>query len=265
MPETLQGRSTSFPVRAPTDLEIAQRLQTLCESKGFVYDVQALRDLASSSCGNVRLAEQNLFAVSLYGDISMESCRAVAVVDLAEISKGLCALGRDLSKSLDIFDGVLSSYGIRSTYRGILHLLVEAARFGASTTGYAATQPAKEIWGAMPKKVASLLDYMVTRNSLDDVYLFRTDLVVMHTRYLKGEVPDIDLTPAATGSVKGDAEPQKKLSDDPWTRMDETRVLLAKERQEKLKGGDGKLKLGPGLTSWPVETTNVKPNTLRRS
>jgi hypothetical protein len=212
------------------------------------------------------MALHHLQGVAACGPVVLDTVHQVVCASRTEVSRGLCLLGRDLAGSLDVFDSVLSAHGPKSAYRAMLSLLVDAARYGASLERWEASTPAREIWKTMPKKVHSLIDYVMSRQRFEDPCLFRSDLIVMHTRYLKGEILDVlPEAPKAAGASRatGGAAQKVEMPEDSWELMDAVREQRERERKERLTGKITR-ELGPGL-SVPAETTNSKPVSLRRS
>jgi DNA polymerase III subunit gamma/tau len=267
MPEALAGRSITIPVRAPSDDKVAKRLAVVCEKEGLNFEPGALQMIADASAGNVRKSEQVLEGVSLLGSISLQNCRDAAVLDLDLISKGIQALGRNLDESLTLFEQASATFGVEAVYKGILRLLVDAAWFGASLEKRQVSKAAKEIWHLIPKKVPTLIDYIVSREVLTDLCLLRSDLVVMHARYLKGEILDSEIsTTSDPGLSASKVESSKKTteSEDSWETLERVRKQKRLEREAKLGGAGSSFDDGPTL-DWPAETTNAKPSSLKRS
>ena len=268
VPPALWSRSTVLPIRLLSVEETVSKLTRICESEGLTAERGALTDIAVNVGGHLRDAEQLLRVASLLSSsITALEIQEAGVPSLVDISKALILLPRDPDRALSEFDRITGYSGSREVYESILHLLVEASRYGLSLERYDAIPPARELYKAFPRKIQPILDYILTKQRLDDPYLLRADLVVLHARYLIGDIPDISIEqPVAAAKQQmpmAASAPSVQKSRDPVKAAQAQRAILARERDARM-GAISFAKNEKPMQSFEEETTNAKPPGLSR-
>ena len=285
VPPALVSRSLAPPIRSLATMDVLVRLRVVASAEGLRYEDSALLRIAEVSCGHVRDAEQALRLAHLSsesGDIDEAAVSAAGILSRASIGRALALLPRDPAASLSIIDECSSRAGARAVYDAMLSLLVEAARHGLSLGKYEASPASIEVYNAFPRKIQAVLDYLLSRNTLTDGNLLRADILVLHARYLLGDIYDTALganpptTPSAgtTGVMAGKgpsaSQPAAPVAlttkngyTDPVTAAIATRALKSRERQDRLGITDNPLR-EEAMPGAPVERTSAVPFTLSR-
>lgn len=268
VPAALWSRSMVLPIKLLSTQEVSTKLTRICDANGLTITTQALQDIAIACGGHMRDAEQLLRVASILNkDVTALEVEESGVPSLNDIAKALISMPRDPAGTIEAFDRILSYSGAREVYASMLHLLVESARFGLSLERYEASIPAKDLYRAFPRKIQSILDYILSKQRLDDPCQLRADLVVLHARYLIGDIPDIDFSTkaaTATTSVSTPAGPVKKEKyTDPVQAAAAQRQLKAQERVVRMGAVDTSKDEKP-IPSFGEERTNAKTVKLSR-
>ena len=272
VPRALWSRSMVLPIRLLGAQEVQKKLIRVCEAEGVSHDPQAITSIAVSCGGHMRDAEQMLRIALLAGggELTLKSVEESGIAPLAEMSRALITMPRDPAGSLQVFDRVMSMAGARSVYEGLLYLLVEASRFGLSLErAQDVVTPAREIYRAFPRKVAPILDYIVSRQRLDDMHLLRADLVVLHARYLLGDIQDTKNVETTVTTTKGadkvvpSGNNNRDRYVDPVQAAVAQRVMKAQERKTKMAGTAVTVEEA-ALSSFGEERTNSRPFKVER-
>ncbi len=272
VPPALWSRSMVLPIRLLSNQEVSQKLTRVCMSEGMQFDPQAVTSIAVACGGHMRDAEQMLRIAMLAGDgaLTLQSVEESGIVPLTEMSRALTLMPRDPASSLAVFDRIMSVSGPRAVYEGLLYLLTEAARFGLSLErAQDVIIPARDIYRAFPRKSQSLLDYIVTKQRLDDQHLLRADLVVMHNRYLLGDIQDSKITETVSdskprgGSPLDLSSPSKDKYTDPVQASVAQRAMKAQERKSRMSGSAATEEEG-ALPTFGEERTNARPFKVER-
>ena len=281
VPPALVSRSLAPPIRVLTPMEVLGRLRHVSAAEGLQCDDQALLLIAESCCGHIRDAEQTLRLAHLssdHGMIDVQSVTDAGVISRSQIGKALAMLPRDPAGALQIVDEYASRAGARAVYDCMMSLLVEAARHGLSLGKFEAHAAAIAVYNAFPRKIQSVLDYLLTRNTLTDSNMLRADILVLHARYLLGDIYDTSAASkppieASTGVAGVSARPQataaslvqrrKSEYDDPVATAIATRTLKAKERRERLGITEHPIR-EEAMPGAPAERTSAVPFTFGR-
>lgn len=285
VPPALVSRSLAPPIRVLTTMEVLGRLRTVSDAEGLTYDDSALLQIAEASCGHIRDAEQALrlsYLSSASGKVDSESVTNAGILSRARIGHALAMLPRDPAGSLAIIDEHSSRAGARAVYDCMLSLLVEGARYGLSLGKFEASAASIEVYNAFPRKIQAVLDYLLSRSALTDSNMLRADILVLHARYLLGDIYDTAAGTAppsmsvagSTGKLGGKqsstastaatvAPRQKNGYIDPIRAAIETRALKSRERQERLGIIDNPLS-EEAMPGAPTERTSAVPFTLGR-
>lgn len=285
VPPALVSRSLAPPVRALTTMEVFTRLKSVAEAEGLRYEDKALLLIADACGGHVRDAEQSLrlaFLSSSDGIVGEEAVANAGVVSRSVIGKALSMLPRDPAGTLAIVDECAGRAGARAVYDTMLSILVEAARHGLSLGKYEASPAAIELYNSFPRKIQAVIDYLLSRNTLSDTNMLRADILVMHARYLLGDIYDTaagvsppttqaagvtgkSAAPGAQPAAQASAVSSKNKSgySDPLAAALATRAMKSRERQERLGAVDSPMKES-AMPGAPVERTSAVPFTLGR-
>ena len=244
MPKTLRSRCTEFQIPLPSEANVIKKLEKICEINDLKYTPDALFTIVQSTGRHYRDAEGRLELVTRLGEINEENVSKVVVLYNKEITYLLAALPYDLSKTFKAAEYLISRTNIKDIYEGILRILNDTIKYNQGFTfenstysGYLAILSKQ--YGTSAFEV---LDYLLTKQRLNDLTLFFSDLLIIHYKFLQGqfdpkEVPAKAQT-STTGTVK---EPAKKIDravgldfinkQPPWEKED----LIRQIKQKKLK------------------------------
>jgi DNA polymerase III subunit gamma/tau len=284
MPPALISRSVPVPIRVLTVAEVSHKLRAIQDAEGFTVEDQAIQDLAQASGGHMRDAEQLLRTAYLSREseeqiVTASDVQRSGVVSLHDLSRALQLMPRDTTSSLDMFGRAMATAGPRAVYEGLLELLVQASKFGLSLErDQDVPPPARDLYRYFPRKIQGLLDYILTRQRIDDALLLRADLIVMHARFLLGDIPDTNNQPqpvaapygstgaASVGSaaVTVPTSTKRDRATNPVEAAAQQRTLKEQERLTKLGMKDQGHHLEPAHPSFGPERTNSRPRMLER-
>ena len=282
VPPALMSRSLPVPVRRLAVGEVASKITRICAAEGITITTQAVNDLAVACSGHLRDAETMLRVAAMSREdltkpVDTDDVMRAGVAPYASISRAMQIMPRDPAESIRLLDHAESCAGPRAVYEALLLLLTEAARYGLSLEkDESVLKASKDLYRAFPRKIQPLLDYILTRQRIDDAALLRADLLVMYSRYLIGDIPDASQPQSATstGGITGAAANAQEslLKDDKRPKsVDPLAVALAQREQKaqerKAAQGnraDGSHRLEQAHPAFAQERTSVAPFAIVR-
>ena len=248
MPGTLASRCCQLHLNEPTEKDIVKKLQKICELRGIKCDSEALFTIVQSSGRHYRDAENKLKTVSLLGDVNIENAEKVVRLYKEQIAAILLTLPYDLSRCMQVADQLVSRMSVQDLYDGILRMLNDTIKYmsGITFDSERYTHLLKCLKKQLGTGAFEVLDYILSKNRLNNLTLFQSDLLVLHYRFMRGS-----FEPKATKGPQETAEEKDSESDTqkenrkgnqllkgmenlpPWQKEDRVRQF----KQQKIQKG----------------------------
>lgn len=267
MSNTLRGRCTPIPLERPTPEDVFNKLVRMCQVENIPFDRHALLGLATWSQGHFRDAENALRPLILLGGINMENVTYITTFDVEATAAMLVALDGDLSKALTYAEEIIAKYGSDAVQTSMMRVLLDAIRYGLSGATMDVPECVKAVYNTYGPRMASVLNYLVSRSKITDSRLVTAELVSLRYKMLKG---DLDATSSSlfTKALR-EAPSEKKEAEgsnpDPEIKtgsiLSQQRALKAASRKGAGDGTQIEEKLSK---SWGPETVTESVS-LRRS
>lgn len=188
MHQTLRSRCMEFAIQDPSDRLVKAKLETICKAKGITHEDEALDDIVRATGRHYRDAENKLRQVSLLGDVTRDNVKRAVSLYVDETAGLLLTIPDDLGKALTFADYLLSKMNVHRVYALIVRILVDAIK---ASNGVAFPEGRySDILHAVSRKYAGMayevLDYLVSKNRLNDQQMFQSDILILHYRFRKG-------------------------------------------------------------------------------
>ena len=273
MPKTIKSRCSDFRLPEPSENDIIEKLEKICEIKDLKFNRDALHMIVLSVGRHYRDAENKLRQVSMLGDITIENVKSVVSLYDSEITSMLLALPNDLSTAINISDNLISLMDVRQIYNSILRLINDSIKNMNNVTF--GSQDYSKIIGSLRNSFGStlfeILDYVINKDRLNDVTMFQSDLLILHYKFLKGgfkfKAFDVPEEYKVVGKKEKDSsqnegrEILKDRSLEPWEKDDKLRSLKMKRLQtDKNESVEEKVS-----KKWGPETKFNVPNQPEKS
>jgi DNA polymerase III subunit gamma/tau len=247
MPPELRSRCVEFQLPQPTEAYVLKKLQKICELNSLQYTQDALFTIVQSSGRHYRDAEIKLEVTSRLGDINEENVAKVVTLYIKEIAYLLIALPYDLSKTFKAAEYLISRMNIKDLYGNILMMINDTIKYSQGFTFESASYV--EILKMLSKQYSAsafeVLDYLLSRQRLNDLTLFHSDLLILHYKFLQGhfDKKELVLPKVVTPKVypsNNDAEKKsgREIGLDyinqhaPWEREELVRQIKNKKSKE---------------------------------
>lgn len=188
MHNTLRSRCMEFAIQDPSEKLVKMKLEAICKSKTLVYDGEALEDIVRSVGRHYRDAENKLRQVSLLGDITRDNVKKAVSLYVDEATGLLLTIPDDLGRALTFSDYLVSKMNVHRIYSLIVRILVDSVK---QLNGVPFAEGRySELLHAISRKygamVYEVIDYLVSRNRLNDQQMFQSDLLILHYRFRRG-------------------------------------------------------------------------------
>jgi DNA polymerase III subunit gamma/tau len=245
MPKTLRSRCQEFQIPQPIEANVIKKLKTICELNNLKYTPDALYTLVQASGRHYRDAENKLGLTSKLGEINEENVAKVAVSYNKEISFLLAAIPYDLTKTLKAAEYLTSRMNIKDIYEGILRILNDTIKYNQGFAFENATYA--EYLNILSKQYGTsafeVLDYLLTKQRLNDITLFYSDLLIIHYKFLQCHFDPKVIPSKAQPTATDKKEPEKKIDralsmefinkQPPWEKEELIRKIKHKKLQEQ--------------------------------
>lgn len=237
MPKTLSSRCMSFQFLQPLELDIIKKLEKICQVENIEYNKEALYTIIRSTGRHYRDAENKLRQISLLGPVSFENVNKSVVLYDKEISLMLMHIPEDLSSAINISDYLVVHMDVNRIYYTILRLLNDSIKLlnGVAFESASYASILKDLKGKYGTMLFELLDYILSKNKLNDLTFFQSDLLVLHYKFQKGGIKFKPFdTPKKTVEKKENitASDERSIIEDknlqPWERDNLLRELKMK-------------------------------------
>lgn len=242
MPSTVKSRCCDFRLPEPSEKDILQKLEKICEIKKLKYHRDALHIIVRAVGRHYRDAENKLRQVSMLGDINMDNVKSVVSLYDNEVAAMLMALPTDLSLAIKTSESLMAMMDVRQIYETILRLLNDSIKSMSGVT-YESVDYSNIVLAlrnSFGNVLFEMLDFVLGKNRLNDITVFQSDLLILHYKFMKGgfKLKAFDIAPEQVSQVKKRAETQDEERDiiedknlQPWERDDLLRNLKLKKLQ----------------------------------
>ncbi len=196
VPPTLRSRCVEFQLPQPTEPNILKKLEKICELNNLKYTKDALFNIVQASGRHYRDAEIKLELASRLGDINEENVGKVVTLYTKEVAYLLIALSYDLVKTFKAAEYLLSRSNIKDIYEHILMMLNDTIKYSQGFTFE--SQSYIEILKMLLKQYGTslyeILDYILSKQRLNDLTLFHSDLLILHYKFLQNHFVPKEVT-----------------------------------------------------------------------
>jgi DNA polymerase III subunit gamma/tau len=247
MPPTLRSRCVEFQLPQPTESNVLRKLEKICELNSLKYTQDALFNIVQASGRHYRDAEIKLELASRLGDIDETNVGKVVTLYTKEIAYLLVALSYDLTKTFKAAEYLLSRSNTKDIYERILMMINDTIKYSQGFTFESNSYV--EILKMLSKQYGSslfeVLDYIISKQRLNDLTLFHSDLLIIHYKFLQShfDPKEIVVSKASpTGSGTASSSTSVKLDgtmgldyinkQPPWEREDLIRQIKHKKTKE---------------------------------
>jgi DNA polymerase-3 subunit gamma/tau len=274
MPPELRSRCVEFQLPLPTEANIQKKLEHICKVNNFNYTPDALSTIIQATGRHYRDAEIRLGTISKLGDINEENVGKVVTLYNKELAYLLSTLTYDLTKAFKAVEWLTGRVNIKNIYESILRMLNDSIKYTQGFTFESTSY--NEILKILSKQYGTsafeVVDYLLTKNRLNDLTMFQSDLLIIHYKFLQGHFEPKEPTPrkpAPESTTKVEKSPQVFDFDfinkqPPWEKEELIRQVKHKKLQEheesKVPENVSK-EWGPQI----IKTTAAKKAVLRQS
>lgn len=188
MHQTLRSRCMEFAIQDPSETLVKEKLSRICAAKGIGHEDDALEDIVRSVGRHYRDAENKLRQVSLLGEVSRENVKRAVSMYVDETTGLLLTLPDDLGKAITFADYLVSKMNVHRIYSLMVRILVDAVK---QSNGVPFPDGRySDLLRAVSKKYGPMayevLDYLVSKNRMNDQQMFQSDMLIVHYRFRKG-------------------------------------------------------------------------------
>jgi len=271
MPSTIRSRCCDFRLPEPTEKDIIQKLEKICELKGLKYEIDALHIILRAVGRHYRDAENKLRQVSMLGDINKDNVKSVVSLYDNEVAAMLLALPSELSTAIRMSEKLISSMDIRHMYESILRLLNDSIKNMNGVTFESAdyNNIVSSLRNSFGNTLFEILDYVLNKNRLNEVTVFQSDILILHYKFLKGGIKfkafdapvEVVQAKKRTDTQDDGREILEDKTLEPWEKDDKLRGLKAKklltEKNEQVTETVSKV--------WGPETKSKVPEQPKKS
>jgi len=249
MPKTIRSRCMSFQFVEPFEKDVVKKLKSIADERKISYEDEALHLIVRATGRHYRDAENKLRQVSLLGDVTADSVKAVTGAYDDEVVAMLATLSYDLSKSIKIADYLASRLNVRDIYEMVIRLSNDCIKYmsGVTYSSEHYTDLLKVLKKQYGNSLFEIIDYILTKNRLNDRTFFQADLLVLHYKFLRGNFEPKNIeAPKKESEDTPRVKKERTVDDDlletikdlqPWEREDAIRDFKTRkiaETQEEL-------------------------------
>lgn len=247
MPPELRSRCVELQLPQPTEAHVLRKLEKICELNDIKYTQDALFTIVQASGRHYRDAEIKLELISKLGEVNEENAKKVVTIYTKEIAYMLLALPYDLTKAFKAAEYLISRANIKDIYEDILMMLNDTIKHSNGFTFESASYT--EILKMLSKQYGTssfeVLDYILSRQRLNDLTLFHSDLLVLHYKFLQNHFEPKEMASKSTplsGTLKQDTagKSDRTIGLDfinghaPWEREELIRQIKHNKTKENL-------------------------------
>jgi DNA polymerase III subunit gamma/tau len=259
MSSTLRDRFMEFHVVKVSAELISQRLRTICEREGIVYQEDALQVIAERSEGHVRSAINLVEEIAYLGEISLENLNKVSKDFEEHLFTIVSNLGISLPKIIETYQSISSFLSPFEFYNLLLSLLSDATKFLFGYDGFSEKRKdllskLKEIHGY---SLAEFLNYLITRDKFVEKVGLQSDLIILHYKFCANNfAPRIQKEPSTNSQIQTVSKSDPSNSPFSYAELSKLSIkdrnqLLREERKKHQKTGEKeKSEIVP--TKWPL-------------
>lgn len=188
MHKTLRSRCMEFSIQEPSDENVRSKLRMICGAKDLSHEDGALDDIVRAVGRHYRDAENRLRQVSMLGDVTRENVKKAVAMYTDETAGMLLTIPDDLTKALTFADYLVSKMSVHRIYALAVRILVDTVKLANGLPFPAGRY--RELLAAVNRKYGAMafevLDYIVSKNRLNDLPMFQSDLLIVHYRFRRG-------------------------------------------------------------------------------
>ncbi len=247
VPSQLKSRCCEFQIPLPTEANIQKKLEYICNLNDYKYNPDALYSIIQSTGRHYRDAEIKLGLVVLLGDINEENVSKVVTTLNKEIAYLLASLPYDLAQVFKAVDYLVGRLNIKDIYENILRMLNDTLKYtqGVTFESSTYTETLKILSKQYGSSVYEILDYILTKNRLNDPTVFQSDLLVIHYKLIQGHfepkasavAPKKDIPQKPVNPAQNKTSLEEIYNLPPWEKEEAIREMKNKKLQEKNEKG----------------------------
>jgi DNA polymerase III subunit gamma/tau len=275
MPPALRSRCVEFQLPQPIEAYVLKKLEKICELNKIKYTQDALFTIVQASGRHYRDAEIKLELTSRLGEISEENVGKVVTLYIKEIAYLLVALPYDLTKAFKAAEYLVSRVNIKEIYENILMMINDTIKYSQGFVFESASYV--EILKMLTKQYGTsafeVLDYLLSKQRLNDITLFHSDLLILHYKFSQNHFEPKEMVATKQSSSPSEIKDALNKSgrsigldfinkQPPWEREELIRQIKQKKSKE---GQDNRVeeKVSEGWGPQIKETTAEKKAILR--
>jgi len=246
MPDSLKSRCMHFTINHPTEAHIKDKLRYISLQNNLTVEDDALSTIVQGVGCHYRDAENKLRQISFIGDITIENAKKVVNIYNEEVSKMLIALSFNINEAMVIADFLVQRMTIKEIYNNIIKILIDSLRLinGISNDSQTYNAILSSVAKQYGESLYEVIDFILSKNRLNDLSLFQSDLLLIHYKYLRSHFDPKNTTAIPEQPTTSSTEPieRKKVNkmdelktvSSPWERAE----LIRNMKKEKKEAGD---------------------------
>ena len=214
-PAVVSRCAPAFTIRACTPQQIADRLETICQTEEIPYEKEALPLIAEITECHIRDALKAIEGVSMLGSVSVANVSSYLNVDVHNVYLDLLdGIGTDLSKVLSLSESLFKKVSPSTAYEQLAEmslLCYRVAKLSSQTVpGYLSLDKLKAIGERHGEFLIEITSRLSKRPYRTSSSMLACDLISLH-QLATGAVPTIVRTetpiayvsaPSASAEVK---------------------------------------------------------------
>lgn len=232
--DTVKARCMTFGIQEPSQEDVVQRLEYICEQEGFVYEKKALEAIFAHGKGHVRDMVNALERVSNVGDITYDN--TYEQLGLRGVTKSfeiLKALGQDIKEALRLTQEEMRYSDASTIYSNLADAALSTYRQTLGSTdglGFLDLNLAKEVYSLYGDKILAIAERIVSNPKKVDGNILIAEIVILSRYLTHGSIPSmkVDMPPLfvqvndapETKTDNGTNTQQQHLSATEVTRID---------------------------------------------
>jgi len=211
MHQTMRSRCMEFSIQDPSEALVKEKLSKICNARNLTFEEEALEDIVRSVGRHYRDAENKLRQISLLGDITRENVKRAVSLYVDETAGLLLTLPDDLGRAIAFSSYLMSKMNVHRIYALVVRILVDSIKNanGVPFPDGRYSELLKAISRKYGPMAFEVLDYIVSKNRLNDQQMFQSDLLILHYRFKRGSfvpkespVPLRESVPASASDSK---------------------------------------------------------------
>jgi len=236
----------NFTINHPTEAHIKDKLRYISLQNNLTVEDDALSTIVQGVGCHYRDAENKLRQISFIGDITIENAKKVVNIYNEEVSKMLIALSFNINEAMVIADFLVQRMTIKEIYNNIIKILIDSLRLinGISNDSQTYNAILSSVAKQYGESLYEVIDFILSKNRLNDLSLFQSDLLLIHYKYLRSHFDPKNTTAIPEQPTTSSTEPieRKKVNkmdelktvSSPWERAE----LIRNMKKEKKEAGD---------------------------